>query len=72
MPTASATTNSRLTEISRFSAISPELAELPSEFVSAPASLNFRPFRPLCLCPQNSVSPQRRLRFEETRSMRCR
>ena len=27
-----------------------------------------RPFRPLCLCPENSVSPQRRLRFEETGS----
>ena len=26
-----------------------------------------QPFRPLCLCPQNSVSRQRRLRFEETR-----
>ena len=26
-----------------------------------------QPFRPLCLCPQNSVSCQRRLRFEETR-----
>jgi hypothetical protein len=27
-----------------------------------------RPFRPLCLCPENSVSRQRRLRFEETGS----
>ena len=27
-----------------------------------------RPFRPLCLCPENSVSPQWRLRFEETGS----
>ena len=26
-----------------------------------------QPFRPLCLCPKNSVSRQRRLRFEETR-----
>ena len=26
-----------------------------------------QPFRSLCLCPQNSVSRQRRLRFEETR-----
>ena len=25
-----------------------------------------QPFRPLCLCPQNSISRQRRLRFEET------
>jgi hypothetical protein len=25
-----------------------------------------RPFRPLCLCPENSVSPQRRLRCCET------
>src|ERR1700722_10033299 len=27
-----------------------------------------RPFRPLCLCPGNSVSQQRRFRFEETGS----
>ena len=27
-----------------------------------------KPFRPLCLCPENSVSPQRRFRFEETGS----
>src|ERR1700740_2325687 len=26
-----------------------------------------QPFRPLCLCPKNSVSRQRRLWFEETR-----
>src|ERR1700738_400415 len=38
-------------------------------FVSATASSeSSQPFRPLCLRPENSVSPQRRLRFEETGS----
>src|ERR1700722_16029416 len=38
-------------------------------FVSATAfSESSQPFRPLCLRPENSVSPQRRLRFEETGS----
>ena len=31
------------------------------------ARMASQPFRPLCLCPQNSVSRQRRLRFEESR-----
>jgi hypothetical protein len=57
-----------LTEISRFPATNPELAALFSEIWSLQQRPELtQPFRSLCLCPKNSVSRQRRLRFDETR-----
>src|SRR5438128_564955 len=56
-----------LTEISRFSPNSPEWAGCLARFCLCNGVLEpSQPFRPLCLCPKNSVSRQRRLRFDET------
>ena len=57
-----------LTEISRFSASSPNWRAGLARFCLCNSVLEpSRPFRALCLCPENSVSRQQRLWFEETR-----
>jgi hypothetical protein len=56
------------TEISRFSRTAPNVRGCLARF--CPCNGVFepsQPLRPLCLCPKNSVSRQRRLRFDETR-----
>ena len=68
MPTASATMHSRS------NGDFPVLAEFPPNgrgYLARFCLCNgvfepSQPIRPLCLCPQNSVSRQRRLRFEES------
>ena len=70
MLTASATTHSRSNgDFPVLGGLAPNWRSCLARFCLCTGVLESpRPFRPLCLCPENSLSPQRRLRFEETGS----